>query len=60
MFQLAWVGGAFIPALLPIDFRTGILMLAAFYVAIAAAYVVHAKRGSRPSGDAEDRTRGDT
>ena len=32
VFQLAWVGGAFIPALLPIDFRTGILMLAAFYV----------------------------
>ncbi len=32
VFQLAWVAGAFVPALLPIDFRLGILILAALYV----------------------------
>jgi Major Facilitator Superfamily len=31
-FQLAWVAGAFIPAVIPISFRLGILFLAAFYV----------------------------
>lgn len=36
LFQLAWVAGAFLPALLPIDFRTGILVLAAFYGVLAA------------------------
>jgi len=56
MFQLAWVGGAFVPALLPIDFRTGILILAAFYIVIAIAYVIHAKREDRPPPDPQDRT----
>jgi hypothetical protein len=42
LFQLGWVAGAFIPALLPIPFRTGILLLAAFYGALAAAYIVRA------------------
>ena len=31
LFQLAWVVGAFVPVLLPIAFRHGILVLAAFY-----------------------------
>ena len=44
MFQLAWVAGAIVPALLPIDFRLGILILAAVYVATAVAYIVHTKR----------------
>ena len=35
LFQLAWVGGAFLPAVLPIEFRTGILILAAFYLVLA-------------------------
>jgi hypothetical protein len=38
MFQVAWVLGAFVPALLPIPFRTGILLLAAFYGALAGGY----------------------
>jgi hypothetical protein len=37
-FQLAWVAGAFVPALLPIDFRLGILLLAGFYGVLGAAY----------------------
>jgi len=37
-FQLAWVGGAFVPALLPIEFRTGILLLALFYGGLGGAY----------------------
>jgi len=44
VFQLAWVGGAFVPALLPIDFRLGILILAALYVLTAAAYLWHTRR----------------
>jgi hypothetical protein len=35
MFQLAWVTGAFLPVLLPISFRTGILLLALFFGVIA-------------------------
>ncbi len=37
-FQLAWVGGAFLPALLPIEFRFGIFLLAIFYGVLGAAY----------------------
>jgi hypothetical protein len=38
VFQLAWVVGAFLPAILPIEFRTGILVLAAFYLVLALSY----------------------
>ena len=48
VFQLAWVAGAFIPALLPIDFRMGILILAALYVVTAGAYMWHTKWRKRP------------
>jgi hypothetical protein len=44
LFQLSWVAGAFLPALLPIDFRTGILILAAFYLVLAALYVFRFRR----------------
>jgi Major Facilitator Superfamily len=44
VFQLAWVGGAFVPALLPIDFRLGILILAALYILTAGAYLWHTRR----------------
>ncbi len=44
VFQLAWVGGAFVPALLPIDFRLGILILAAVYVLTAGGYLWHTRR----------------
>jgi hypothetical protein len=47
LFQVAWVGGALLPALLPIRFRAGILMLAAFYGALGVAYVVRARRRHR-------------
>jgi len=49
-FQLAWVGGALIAALLPISFRLGILILAVFYVAIAGAYVFYTRRTGRAAG----------
>jgi hypothetical protein len=48
LFQVAWVAGAFLPALLPIPFRTGILVLATFYGALAAAYVERARRRRLP------------
>jgi Major Facilitator Superfamily len=39
LFQLAWVAGAFVPALLPIDFHVGILLLAVFYGVLAGVSV---------------------
>ena len=40
VFQLGWIGGALLPALLPIGFRNGILMLAGFYVALSVVNVL--------------------
>ena len=39
LFQLAWVGGALIPALAPIDFREGFLILAALYLVAIIGYL---------------------
>ena len=47
MFQLAWVAGAVGPALLQIDFKTGMLIMAAFYLALAGAWAVRFFRGGR-------------
>jgi hypothetical protein len=40
LFQLAWVGGAFLPAILPIEFREGFLFLAAFYLLLGVGYLL--------------------
>lgn len=40
LFQLSWVGGAFVAAMLPIDFRVGLLMVGAFYLGIAFVYLL--------------------
>ncbi len=34
-FQVVWVAGAFIPAVLPIPFRLGVLLMALFYLGLA-------------------------
>jgi hypothetical protein len=48
LFQLAWVAGAFVPAVLPIEFRTGILALAVFYLSLTAvSYVRRRNAGTR-------------
>jgi hypothetical protein len=47
-FQLAWVAGALVPVLVPISFREGILILAVFYIAIAAAHIVYTRRSLGP------------
>lgn len=39
IFQLAWVGGALIPAVVPIDFREGFLILAALYLVAIIGYL---------------------
>jgi hypothetical protein len=39
MFQLAWVGGALIPAVVPIDLRGGFLILAALYLVAGIGYL---------------------
>jgi hypothetical protein len=38
MFQLAWVIGALLPAVLPIDFHLGVLLLAVFYLVVGISY----------------------
>ncbi len=38
LFQLGWIGGAFLPVVLDIDFRVGILMLAGFYLGLSALF----------------------
>jgi hypothetical protein len=40
LFQLSWVAGAFLPALLGIPFRVGVLVLAVFYLALGLAYLL--------------------
>ena len=40
MFQLAWVIGALLPAVLPIDFRLGVLLLGAFYIVVGISYLL--------------------
>jgi hypothetical protein len=52
LFQVAWVLGAFVPVWLPIPFRLGVAILALFYGALAAIYVVRVRR--RPAGTAPD------
>jgi hypothetical protein len=39
LFQLAWVAGAFIPAILPLRFRVGILVLAMVYLVFGLSIV---------------------
>jgi hypothetical protein len=47
MFQLAWVAGAIGPAVLPIGFKAGMLIMAGFYLALASAWAVRFFRGGR-------------
>jgi hypothetical protein len=46
-FQLAFVAGAFGPAILPIDFRMGILIIAGFYLGLAGAWAYRFYRSGR-------------
>jgi hypothetical protein len=39
LFQIAWVAGAFLPAMLPIAFRPGVLFLAAFYLTVGFVFL---------------------
>jgi hypothetical protein len=47
MFQLAWAAGAFAVVLLSIDFRVGILILAAFYGVLGVGTVLRSRRRAR-------------
>jgi hypothetical protein len=40
MFQLAWVIGALLPAVLPIQFHLGVLLLGAFYLVVGISYLL--------------------
>ena len=49
-FQLAWVAGALLPALLPIGFREGFLILAALYLVAGLGYLAPDRLGRRRRG----------
>ena len=53
LFQLAWVAGAVLPAVLPLSFRSGILLLAGFYMALAIVFFARPMLDSArtPAGD---------
>jgi hypothetical protein len=40
VFQLSWVAGALLAALVPIDFRGGMLLLAVFYAVVGLSYLL--------------------
>jgi hypothetical protein len=46
-FQLAWVAGALLPALLPIPFRAGVAVLAVYYLGLGVLLVVRSVRRRR-------------
>lgn len=52
IFQVAWVLGAFVPVLLPVSFRTGMVVLAVFYGSLGAVYLWRLRR--RAAGTAGD------
>jgi hypothetical protein len=49
LFQAAWVAGAFVPVLLPISFRQGMVLLTLFYGTLVAIYVWRARRRRGPA-----------
>jgi hypothetical protein len=49
-FQLAWVAGSLLPALLPIGFREGFLILAALYLVAGLGYLAPDGLGRRRRG----------
>ncbi len=50
LYQVAWVGGAFAPALFPISFRLGIVLLALFYGVLAGIYWWRFQQAKTTSG----------
>ncbi|MFB3738080.1 MAG: hypothetical protein ACE14W_03840 [Candidatus Velamenicoccus archaeovorus] len=54
LFQLAWVAGALLPAMLPIAFRDGFLILFGLYVVVGLGYlapdILERRRSRRPPG----------
>ena len=57
LFQGAWVAGAFVPVLLPISFRQGMVVLTVFYGTLAGTYVWRVRtrrRALRPRADRAD------
>ena len=53
-FQLAWVAGAFVPALVPMDFRMGVLILGVFYAITGTVYVALGRMRRPPDSNPPD------
>ena len=58
LFQGAWVIGAFVPVLLPISFREGMVGLTVFYGALAGTYVWRARARRREVHPGSDEAEG--
>ena len=50
IFQLAWVAGALLPAMLPLECRGGILILAAFYLVLGLGFLARPYLERRRAG----------
>ena len=53
-FQLAWVAGAFVPALVSMDFRMGVLLLGVFYAITGTVYVALGRMRRPPDSTPPD------
>jgi hypothetical protein len=56
-FQLAWVAGAFVPAMFPITFRGGVLLMGVFYAVTGVVYLALPRLSAMRSGGAAGSTR---
>lgn len=46
LFQLSWVAAAAIPALFPVPFRAGVLLMALLYLGVGLVYLVRSRPGT--------------
>jgi Major Facilitator Superfamily len=51
VFQLAWVAGALLPAMLPIPFRGGVILLAVFYLSVGCFFLARSQLAAHREHD---------
>lgn len=54
LFQLSWIVGAFIPAVLPIPFKPGLLVLGGAFFVAAVVFLLPSQRAARGAGTSPD------
>jgi hypothetical protein len=51
VFQLAWVAGALLPAMIPIPFRGGVILLAVFYLSVGCFFLARSQLAAHREHD---------